>query len=107
MGRTRPNKTRRSAPAPTESPSEHREPPSLPALLEKAQSLIVQCDYNLADLFIKRILEQDAKNAEAKEMLGVVQLETGELESAKEVLQLSFAYLQSSLNLVYILFVDI
>ncbi|KAJ7035086.1 hypothetical protein C8F04DRAFT_1210500 [Mycena alexandri] len=57
--------------------------PSIPALLEKAQSLIVQCDYELAQRFITRILEQQPSNAEAKEMLGVVQLEMGEIEAAR------------------------
>ncbi|KAJ7773281.1 hypothetical protein B0H16DRAFT_1511732 [Mycena metata] len=57
--------------------------PSIPALLEKAQSLIVQCDYELAQRFITRILEQQPANAEAKEMLGVVQLEMGEIEAAR------------------------
>ncbi|KAJ7285007.1 hypothetical protein C8J57DRAFT_1290131 [Mycena rebaudengoi] len=57
--------------------------PTVPALLEKAQSLIVQCDYDLALRFINRILEQQPSHAEAKEMLGVVQLETGEIDAAK------------------------
>ncbi|KAJ7601783.1 hypothetical protein DFH06DRAFT_1489156, partial [Mycena polygramma] len=52
-------------------------PPSIPALLEKAQTLIVQCDYELAQRFVTRVLEQQPSNAEAKEMLGVVQLEMG------------------------------
>lgn len=59
--------------------------PSVPALVEKAQSLIVQCDYELAERFVHRILEQEPSNVIAKEMLGVVQLETGELELAKLV----------------------
>ncbi|KAJ3714273.1 hypothetical protein C8R42DRAFT_683598 [Lentinula raphanica] len=58
--------------------------PSLLALLEKAQSLIVQCDYELATRFIQRILSQHPSNVEAKEMLGVVQLEMGDIDSAKQ-----------------------
>lgn len=45
----------------------------------------MQCDYDLARRFIRRILEQQPTNAEAKEMLGVALLETGEIEAAKEV----------------------
>jgi Flp pilus assembly protein TadD len=83
MGRTRTKKkahTKASNP-----PVQHSTPPSIQSLLEKSQSLIVQCDYELALRFIHRILEQDAKNAEAKEMLGVAFLETGEIEKAKLV----------------------
>ncbi|KAJ6494846.1 hypothetical protein C8R47DRAFT_1194737 [Mycena vitilis] len=58
-------------------------PPSIPALLEKAQTLIVQCDYELAQRFVNRVLEQQPSNAEAKEMLGVVQLEMGEIDAAR------------------------
>ncbi|KAJ7639872.1 hypothetical protein DFH06DRAFT_1001372 [Mycena polygramma] len=58
-------------------------PPSIPALLEKAQTLIVQCDYELAQRFVTRVLEQQPSNAEAKEMLGVVQLEMGEIDAAR------------------------
>ncbi|KAF7374872.1 putative assembly chaperone of rpl4 [Mycena sanguinolenta] len=57
--------------------------PSIPALLEKAQTLIVQCNYELAQRFVTRILEQQPSNAVAKEMLGVAQLELGEIEAAR------------------------
>jgi Flp pilus assembly protein TadD len=86
MGRTRTKKkahTKASDP-----PVQYSTPskvPSIQPLLEKSQSLIVQCDYELALRFIHRILEQDAKNAAAKEMLGVALLETGEIEKAKLV----------------------
>jgi Flp pilus assembly protein TadD len=80
MGRTRTKKKAHS-----KASDAHPTPPSIQSLLEKSQSLIVQCDYELALRFIHRILEQDAKNAEAKEMLGVAFLETGEIEKAKLV----------------------
>lgn len=86
MGRTKPKKKAHSKA--TLPPTQHATPsnaPSIPSLLEKAQSLIVQCDYDLALRFIRRILEQAPSNAEAKEMLGVALLETGEVEGAKEV----------------------
>ncbi|KAJ7903503.1 hypothetical protein B0H14DRAFT_3851303 [Mycena olivaceomarginata] len=60
-----------------------KSPPSITALLQKAQSLIVQCDYELAQRFITRVLEQQPSHAEAKEMLGVAQLELGEIEAAR------------------------
>ena len=59
--------------------------PTVEALLEKAQTLIVQCDYELARKFIQRALEQRPDNAVAKEMLGVSHLELGELDQAKQV----------------------
>ncbi|KAJ7650232.1 hypothetical protein FB45DRAFT_887366 [Roridomyces roridus] len=81
MGRTR-SKKKTAAKVPAEAPALPAAP-TVPALIEKAQSLIVQCDYELAQRFIARILEQQPSNAEAKEMLGVVQLETGDLDAAK------------------------
>ncbi|KDR76250.1 hypothetical protein GALMADRAFT_210892 [Galerina marginata CBS 339.88] len=88
MGRTRTKKKAQSKA--TDTPVQHAaesKGPSTASLLEKAQSLIVQCDYELALRFIRRILDQDAKNGEAKEMLGVALLETGEIEAAKVAFQ--------------------
>lgn len=87
MGRTRPNAKKASVIAVKDvgSAPDTKALPSSPALLEKAQSLIVQCDYELAGLFIRRVLDREPNNAQAKEMLGVVQLEIGELELAKAV----------------------
>ena len=59
--------------------------PSIPGLLEKAQSLIEQCDYELALRFARRVLEKDQKNTEAKELLGVALLEIGDIKSARDV----------------------
>ncbi|PPQ69807.1 hypothetical protein CVT25_009744 [Psilocybe cyanescens] len=81
MGRTR---TKKKAHSKADDPSIQAAPPSTSSLLEKAQTLIIQCDYDLALRFIRRALEQDPKNVEAKEMLGVSLLETGELEAAKQ-----------------------
>ncbi|KAF6754513.1 hypothetical protein DFP72DRAFT_899288 [Ephemerocybe angulata] len=85
MGRTKPKKKvlskvqlEKSAP---------KEEPTPAALLEKAQELIVQCDYELASRFVRRILEKDPSNVEAKETLGVCLLETGDVEEAKKVFQ--------------------
>ncbi|KAJ2914070.1 hypothetical protein MD484_g6335, partial [Candolleomyces efflorescens] len=85
MGRTKPKKKVLSkAQQPT---NVAKEEPSISALLEKAQALIVQCDYELASKFVQRILERDPSNVEAKEMLGVALLETGEIEQAKQAFQ--------------------
>ncbi|KAF9565283.1 TPR-like protein [Agrocybe pediades] len=84
MGRTR---TKKGSSKPQEQPGQQaasKPPPSTASLLEKAQELIVQCDYELALKFVRRVLQQDPKNAEAKEILGVCLLETGEIEEAKE-----------------------
>ncbi|KAJ3523163.1 hypothetical protein NM688_g8771 [Phlebia brevispora] len=86
MGRTRP-KTRKLKRVVTENTSEPPQAPSIPALLEKAQTLIAQCNYELAERFVGRILEREPRNAEAKEILGIVQLETGELDSAKQTFE--------------------
>jgi len=87
MGRTRTKKKVHTKA--TDPPIQHatvpKSTPSLVSLIEKAQSLIVQCDYELALRFIRRVIEQEPKNAEAKEMLGVALLETGEIMAAKEV----------------------
>ena len=65
--------------------------PSVPALISKAQSIIEQCDYDLANQFIQRILQISPKNVEAKEMLGVVQLELGQVQEARKVSPKPFA----------------
>jgi hypothetical protein len=87
MGRSRP-KTRKARPPATEPAETQREnvsEPTIEALLEKAQELIGQCDYDLAGKFVERVLRRAPDNVEGKEMLGVVQLETGLLDAAKQV----------------------
>ncbi|KAF8825118.1 hypothetical protein F5879DRAFT_945008 [Lentinula edodes] len=84
MGRTKTKKQAASKPTIPSSAQPAPATPSIPSLLEKAQSLIVQCDYELAARFIQRILDQQPSNAEAKEMLGVVQLEMGDIDAAKQ-----------------------
>lgn len=83
MGRTKPKKKVHSKAK--DLHLESKKAPSTTSLLAKAQSLIDQCDYDLALRFITRILDQDPQNAEAKEMLGIALLETGEIEGAKQV----------------------
>lgn len=88
MGRTR-TKTRKTKPPTVEvqekTTTTSQSEPSISSLLEKAQELIVQCDYELAGRFVQRVLERSPEHAEALEMMGVVQLETGELDAARKV----------------------
>ncbi|KZS94201.1 TPR-like protein [Sistotremastrum niveocremeum HHB9708] len=89
MGRQHPKtKTGRSVPqnkaAATKTASTSKPAPSIPALLTKVQELLTQCNYELALKFLQRILSQSPRNVEALGYLGIVQIETGELESAKQ-----------------------
>jgi hypothetical protein len=59
--------------------------PSTSALYEKAQTLVEQCDYELAAKFLRRILDTDGVHMEAQELLGVVLLELGDLSAAEKV----------------------
>lgn len=85
MGRTR-TKSKKTVPVVSSaSESSQKSAPSIPGLLEKAQELIVQCNYELAQMFVKRVLDREPVHAEAREMLGVVLLETGEIDEARSV----------------------
>ncbi|SRR5258708_5057329 len=100
MGRTRPKtrKARPPAPEQTETRRENKSEPPIEALLEKAQELIVQCDYDLAGKFVERVLKRAPDNIEGKEILGVVQLETGLLDAAKQVRSTSRTGITSSIQ---------
>ncbi|KAG8736946.1 hypothetical protein FRC10_008701 [Ceratobasidium sp. 414] len=84
MGRTRTKKAKATVssakPATKASPE-----PTIESLFEKAQELLIQCNYDLAHRFVQRILEREPTNVEAREMSAVVDLERGEVESAKEL----------------------
>lgn len=82
MGRTRPKPKQRIVKDDAEPSSQG---PSVPSLVEKTQSLITQCDYPLALQFAKRILEIEPSNIVAKEMLGTIQLELGDIEDGQQV----------------------
>lgn len=85
MGRTR-TKTKKTAPVVSNaSDSASKDAPTIPALLEKAQELVVQCEYNLAHMFVKRILHREPAHKEAREMMGVILLEMGEVDDARSV----------------------
>ncbi|KAL4074886.1 hypothetical protein V8B97DRAFT_1868111 [Scleroderma yunnanense] len=83
MGRARPKKQRSAQP---QAPSSN---PAIASLLEKAQDLIIQCDYPLARKFIERVLLREdgtvSEKNQAREMMGVVLLELGEVDAAKEM----------------------
>ncbi|KAG1866213.1 hypothetical protein F4604DRAFT_2024862 [Suillus subluteus] len=84
MGRAR-AKTKKFVPIVTNSSqsSSSSATPAISALLDKAQELIVQCDFPLARKFIERALVRGdgsvSEKNQAREMMGVVLLETGEL----------------------------
>ncbi|EPT05567.1 hypothetical protein FOMPIDRAFT_1155364 [Fomitopsis schrenkii] len=84
MGRTR-TKSKKAAALSTKAANleESKSEPTVTALLEKAQSLLVECDYDLAGRFARRILDREPNSVQGKELLGVVQLETGDLDAAK------------------------
>jgi Flp pilus assembly protein TadD len=77
MGRAR---IRSSKPSASQNPQ-----PTVQALLAKAQSLITQCDFPLALSFVQRILQNDPDNVKAREMKGILEIEFGELDKAREV----------------------
>ena len=80
MGRIR-AKAKRSSAVPKDEISQ----PSVDSLFAKAQTLLIQCDYDLAQKFALRILERSPASVEAKEMLGITQLEMGQLSQARKV----------------------
>lgn len=97
MGRTR-TKKQIKATLITATQSADAQGPSVSELLEKARSLIGQCDYELALRFSQRILEKDQRNVEAKEILGVALLETGNMEAAKDVCEIRLFMSRNLLN---------
>ncbi|KAB5590651.1 TPR_2 domain-containing protein [Ceratobasidium theobromae] len=87
MGRTRAKKTKPVKPelAPLKQTLAAPVPePSIQSLFGKAQELLIQCNYDLAHRFVQRILEREPSNAEAREMSAVIDLERGEIITAKE-----------------------
>ncbi|EIW83769.1 hypothetical protein CONPUDRAFT_163073, partial [Coniophora puteana RWD-64-598 SS2] len=66
--------------------------PTIASLLTKAQDLIIQTDYALAHKFLDRILVRTdgstrEERAQAREMLGVVLLEEGKVDEARQAFQ--------------------
>lgn len=59
--------------------------PLTSSIYEKAQGLVVQCNYDLAQKFLLRVLEQEPGHTGARELLGEVLLEVGDIDAAKQV----------------------
>jgi hypothetical protein len=59
--------------------------PSVQALLAKAQSLMGEMDFELARRFVARILEIESNHFEAREMLGIMEAEGGNIDAARTV----------------------
>lgn len=74
--------------------------PSASQLLTKAQSLVAECNFDLARKFLDRILQQEPNNADARELLGVVLLEVGDIDAARQVSR----RIQSKCSRLFILF---
>ncbi|KAF8529900.1 hypothetical protein JB92DRAFT_2782757 [Gautieria morchelliformis] len=89
MGRTKTKKKLRATTAKVEPSSSvaTKPPPSIPSLLEKAQTLLTQCNYELAHKFLVRVLDHEPSHVSARELLGEVQLEMGELDAAKQTFE--------------------
>lgn len=91
MGRLKAGKQLRSVPPPKQrldakSKASSSAPlPTVPKLLSKAQSLVVQGDFDLARQFIERILQQEPTNLDARELLGIVYLELEDVDAARQV----------------------
>lgn len=89
MGRTKAKKLLRSSTTTQRtievSPTPTKAAPSPSSLFDKTLQLVSQCNYDLALKFLRRILEQDANFTNARELLGEVQLELGDIDAAKQV----------------------
>jgi Flp pilus assembly protein TadD len=80
MGRTRRKPKTKDHPRPPQQPQ-----PSKEALLSNADALVAQCEYDLALECIHRVLEIDALNVRAREIKGIILIESGDLDGAREV----------------------
>ncbi|KAF8340566.1 TPR-like protein [Cantharellus anzutake] len=59
-------------------------PPSIPDLLGSAQSLMDQMNFESARRFVDRILERDPANSKGREMLGLIEIEDGNIDAARK-----------------------
>lgn len=86
MGRTKKHSRASIAKVEPSTSVATKPPPSTASLIEKAQHLITQCNYELAHKFLARVLDREPSHVSARELFGEVQLEIGELDAAKQVL---------------------
>ncbi|KAL7416715.1 hypothetical protein BDY24DRAFT_378030 [Mrakia frigida] len=68
---------------PSSNASASTSQPPVEELLGKAHTLLAQQDYELASRFLARILTTEPSNIEARELLGVCDLELGNVEEAR------------------------
>lgn len=85
MGRIRTKTKRAKVPEEVAQAKGESSQPSIPALLQKAQELVTQCQYDLAQRFAERIIKRAPQNLDARELLGIIQLEKGDVDEAKQV----------------------
>jgi len=95
MGRTKTKKLQQKATAVARAEAVSEASTSTPtteSIYEKAQQLVVQCNYDLAHKFLLRVLEKVPGHTAARELLGEVQVEMGDLDAAKQVCCLLFMW---------------
>jgi len=86
MGRLKGGKQLRGVPqSQAKLAAQSKAPPSSTKLLAKAQELVAQCNFELARKFLERILQNEPNNSDARELFGVVLLEEGEVDAARQV----------------------
>jgi len=59
--------------------------PSIPDLLKMVQNLIGELNFELARRSVDRILEREPANVEAREILGSIEIEEGNIDAARKV----------------------
>lgn len=67
-------------------PQSSNQPHDAASLIEKAHTLLAQSNFELAIKFLERALEVEPTHAEAKELLGIAELEGGDAERGRECL---------------------
>ena len=92
MGRTKAKKRLHTR---TETKASSNGDPPITALIEKTKSLLNESDYELARKFAKRILERSPDNAEGRELLGLIELESRNIEEAVEVCHANLSHFRS------------
>ena len=74
-------KQNETASSPLKAPSSA---PSIPDLLKMAQNLIGELNFELARRSVDRILEREPANVEAREILGSIEIEEGNIDAARK-----------------------
>ncbi|EKD04798.1 hypothetical protein A1Q2_00909 [Trichosporon asahii var. asahii CBS 8904] len=82
MVKVKKGKTKRSAP--TNSAPESSKVTDVPAIIDKAHVLLAQSNFELAIKFLERALSLEPGNLEARELLGVAELEGGDVDNGRQ-----------------------